>query len=179
MDDEPEQALAHARYARQRAARLPEVREALGVAAYAAGDFTLARAELRTVRRMTGTIAVLPLLADCERAMGRPEEAIALAKTPGLDRLDPEDRIEMALVVAGARLDLGDSEQALRVLTRPELDLSDERAANGPVLRLWYAYAEALLAAGRRDEALDRFERVASLGGDLTDADERVAALRG
>lgn len=176
LEDDPGAAVEHARYARQRAARLPEVREALGVAAYAAGDYALARAELRTVRRMTGSGAMLPLLADCERALGRPAEAIALAKDPAAARLDPADQIELRLVAAGARLDLGEPEQALRLLEVPELAAGDEEAT-GPVLRLWYVRAEALLAAGRRTEALDVFDRIASLDEDLTDAADRADAL--
>jgi tetratricopeptide (TPR) repeat protein len=179
LDDDPQEALAHARYARQRAARLAEVREALGVAAYVAGDYALARSELRTVRRMTGLPGVLPLLADCERALGRPQEAIELGRAEGFDRLDRDDQLELLMVVAGARLDLGEPAQALRTLAVPELHLSDEAAADrGAVLRLWYVQAEVLLAAERPDEARDWFDRVASLGEDLTDAAERADALR-
>ena len=44
--------------------------------------------------------------------------------------------------------------------------------------RLWYAYADALLAAGRRDEALRWFESVAAIDDDgETDAENRVAEL--
>lgn len=177
LEDDPVAAVEHARYARQRAARLPEVREALGVTAYAAGDYALARAELRTVRRMTGSGAVLPLLADCERALDRPAEAIALAKDPAAVRLDRADQIELLLVAAGARLDLGEPEQALRVLEVPELAAGDEEATES-ILRLWYVRAEALLAAGRRTEALDWFDRIASLDEELTDASERTDSLR-
>ena len=179
LEVDPEKALEHARYARHRAARLAEVREALGIAAYAAGDYALARAELRTVRRMTGAPAVIPLLADCERALGRPQEAIALAGVDDVRRLDRDDQIELLLVVAGARIDMGQPDQAVRTLSVPELRVSDDMAAvSSAVLRLWYVYAEALLSAGHRDEALNWFERVASLDDDLTDALERADALR-
>ena len=48
------------RSARQRrAGRLPIVREAVGEAAYAAGEFALALSEFRAVRRMTGSDAYL------------------------------------------------------------------------------------------------------------------------
>jgi hypothetical protein len=44
--------------------------------------------------------------------------------------------------------------------------------------RLWYAYADALLDAGRVDDARHWFEAVASIDdeGD-TDAEERLAEL--
>ena len=177
-NDEPEAALEHARYARARAARIAEVREALGVTAYVAGDFTLARAELRTARRMSGSLATLPLLADCERALGRPEEALALAGTPGVERLDRADQLELIMVAAGARLDLGDPPQALRLLRVPEIESPlDADAPDPAVLRLRYVHAEALLADGQLEGARAAFEQVAGYGDELTDAAERLEQL--
>jgi predicted TPR repeat methyltransferase len=47
-------------------------------------------------------------------------------------------------------------------------------------LRLWYAYADALLAAGRRDDAIEWFGSAAAIDeDDDTDAAERLAALIG
>lgn len=167
-------ALAHAQAARALAPRLPETREAVGVVAYTAGEFTLARSELRAAHRMAGTTELLPLLVDCERALGQPERALALAAQAVSDRLGREERIELAIVVSGARRDLGQPAAALRALSIPELD--SERL-DEPLLRLWYAYAEALLAAGRDTEAVQWFAAVAA--GDakgVTDAAERLAA---
>ena len=177
VDEDPVRALAHARYAKERAARIPETREALGVTAYANGDFALARTELRAARRMAGTPELIPLLADCERALGRPDAALELAALPETARLGHDDRIELAMVVAGARLDLGQAPQAVAVLSLPELSAPDAAAAASPaILRLWYAYADALDAAGRREEAADRMARVAELDEQgLTDAAERFA----
>jgi predicted TPR repeat methyltransferase len=45
-------------------------------------------------------------------------------------------------------------------------------------VRLWYAYADALLAAGRRDDAESWFTAALSIDEDEeTDAAERLAAL--
>lgn len=175
VDEDPARAVAHARYAKERAARLAEVREALGVAAYASGDYALARTELRAARRMSGAPEIIPLLADCERALGRPEVALELAAVPETTRLGRDDRLELAIVAAGARLDLGQPAQALAVLSVPELTAPDAVAAASPaVLRLWYAYADALDAAGRRDEAAERMARVAELDDEgVTDAADR------
>lgn len=177
IDDDPARALAHARYAKERAARIPETREALGVAAYASGDFALARTELRAARRMTGAPELIPLLADCERALGRPDAALELSALPEVGRLGRDDRLELAIVIAGARLDLGQAPQAVAVLTLPELGAADSAAAATPaILRLWYAYADALDAAGRREEAAERMARVAELDDEgITDAAERFA----
>lgn len=177
IDEDPARALAHARYAKERAARLPEAREALGIAAYASGDFLLARTELRAARRMSGAPELIPLLADCERALGRPDAALELSALPDARRLGRDDRLELAIVTAGARLDLHQAAQAVAVLSLPELGASDaDAAASTAILRLWYAYADALDAAGRRDEAADRMARVAELDDQaITDAAERFS----
>lgn len=75
IDTEPELAYAHAEAARRRAARLPIVREAAAETAYAAGHYDVALSEYRALRRMTGMADFLPVMADCERALGRPQAA--------------------------------------------------------------------------------------------------------
>jgi tetratricopeptide (TPR) repeat protein len=177
LDEDPVLALRHARAARSVAARVGVVREAVGVTAYAAGEFTEARAELRAARRLTGVLDYLPLLADCERALGRPEQALEIAHGPEAAKLPEDARIELMIVASGARRDLGQGEAALAELTGRDLDDDTVRPWT---VRLWYAYAEALLAAGRRDEAVTWFGSVAAVDEDEeTDALERLAALTG
>lgn len=176
VDEDPERATAHARYAKEQAPRLAETREALGVAAYAAGDYLLARAELRAARRLSGAAELIPLLADCERALGRPEAALTLAALPEAARLTRDDRVELAIVAAGARRDLGEPDQALAVLRLPELGATEAAATASPtVLRLWYAYADTLAAADRHEESAAWMARVAELDEEeITDAAERT-----
>jgi tetratricopeptide (TPR) repeat protein len=124
---------------------------------------------------MTGDPTHLPVMADAERGLGRPERALALAKDPDVRRLEPAARVELAIVVSGARRDLGEAEAAVVGLQGAALD-SDRIEPWTP--RLWYAYAEALLAAGRREDALRWFESAAAIDDDgETDADERVTEL--
>ena len=54
LDEEPAEALAHALAARRLASRIAVVREAVGLAAYHAGEWQTAIAELRTYHRMSG-----------------------------------------------------------------------------------------------------------------------------
>ena len=175
LDEDPQGAHAHAWYARQLAPRLAIVREAAGITSYATGDYANALAELRAVRRMTGDPSGLPMMADCERGLGRPDRALALAREPDVRKLDPAAKIELGIVVSGARRDRGEYDAAVVALQGPALD--SERLQPWTA-RLWYAYADALLAAGRRDEALKWFESVVAIDeAGETDADERVAAL--
>ncbi|MDO7866741.1 tetratricopeptide repeat protein [Nocardioides jiangxiensis] len=175
IDEDPQTAYKHTLAARARAARLAVVREACGEAAYAAGEYAEALSELRAAKRMNGNSAYLPIMADCERALGRPDRALALAKNPSVANFEPDAKAEMTIVEAGARRDLGEIDAALRTLEFAPL-MSRSRASW--VVRLRYAYADTLEAAGRLEEALTWFHRTAGIDGDeITDAMERAEAL--
>ena len=177
MDSDPDTAYAHTVAARARAARVAIVREACGEAAYASGRFKEALAEFKAARRMSGSSIYLPMMADCERALGRPERALAYGKDPAVADLDEAGQIELRIVESGARRDLGDPGAAIRALEGRELR---SRAREPWVPRLRYAYAEALLADGQAGAALEWFERAAGVDTDgYTDAAERVAELEG
>jgi len=175
LDDDPEAALAHAKAARPRSGRIAAIREAVGIAAYHCGDWAQALSEFRAARRMGSKSELLPLIADCERGVGRPERAIDLARSPEAARLTGDDADEMRIVAAGARIDLGHPDQALAVLSSPPPDLS---RTGSTAARLCYTYAEVLLALGRTDEALQWFVHAAAADIDgVTDAEERVSEL--
>jgi tetratricopeptide (TPR) repeat protein len=175
LDDDPAAALEHARAARARSGRIAAVREAVGIAAYQCGDWSQALAELRAARRMGSKSPLLPLIADCERGLGRPERALELARGPEAAKLIGNEADELRIVVAGARADLGQLEQALTVLSTPQLDPAQTGTT---AARLSYAYAETLLALDRGDEALHWFLRAAAADVDgITDAEDRVSEL--
>ncbi|MBZ5740232.1 tetratricopeptide repeat protein [Nocardioides mangrovi] len=175
IDENPELAYQHAMAARARASRIAVVREAAGEAAYAAGHYAEALAELRAAKRMNGATAYLPIMADCHRALGKPQEALKLAKSPSVPNFAPEAKAEMTIVEAGARRDLGQLDAALRTLELAPL-MSKSRASW--VVRLRYAYADTLEAAGRDQDALTWFHRVDAIDSEeLTDAADRAEAL--
>lgn len=175
LDEDPAAALAHARAARNRAGRIAVVREAVGIAAYHSGDWAQALAELRAARRMGSKSALLPMIADCERGVGRPERALELARSDEAAALTGEDADELRIVTAGARTDLGQLEQALAILSTPQLDPS---SVGSTAARLFYVYADTLLALGRNDEALQWFVHAeqADVEG-ITDAEDRITEL--
>jgi tetratricopeptide (TPR) repeat protein len=177
IDDDPQEALAHALAARRLASRIAAVREAVGLAAYHAGEWQTAIAELRTYHRMSGRQTHLAVLADCERALGRPERAIDLFRGANRESMDPAEAIELLIVAAGARGDLGQGDAAVAMLQVRELTA----AADEPwAARLRYAYADSLLAVGRREEAREWFARAADADEAAeTDAAERLLELDG
>ena len=175
IDDDPELAYQHAMAARARASRITVVREAAGEAAYAAGHYAEALAELRAAKRMNGATAYLPIMADCHRALKKPQDALKLAKSPSVANFSPEAKAEMTIVEAGARRDLGQLDAALRTLELAPL-LSKSRSSW--VVRLRYAYADTLEAAGREQDALTWFHRTDAIDSEeITDAASRAETL--
>jgi len=175
LAEDPEQAYEFALAARRLAARVGVVREACGIAAYRAGRWADALTELRTARRLTGRGSYLPLMADCERALGRPDRALALINDPGVRDLEREIQIELRIVESGIRRDEGRPAAAVVALRVPEL--TDGRLRRWSA-RLFYAYADALLDAGRAEEAQEWFGRAAAADtGEETDAAERFEDL--
>jgi tetratricopeptide (TPR) repeat protein len=175
IDEDPETAYQHTLAARARASRLAVVREATGEAAYAAGHYAEALSELRAAKRMNGATDYLPIMADCHRALGNPEQAIKLAKSPSVANFSSEAKAEMTLVEAGARRDMGQLDAALRTL---ELAPLTSKSRSAWVVRLRYAYADTLEAAGRESDALAWFHRTHAIDSEeLTDAAERADQL--
>ena len=177
LDEEPEEAYAYSRVALRLASRVPSVREAAGFASYATQRYSEALTEFRAARRMTGLADLWPVMADCERGLGRPERALEMAGAPEVKRLDKAGQIEMRLVAAGARRDMGQLDAAVVTLQCPELGA---RQVQPWTARLRYAYADALIAAGREEEARDWFAKAAEADTDgATNAAERLAEIDG
>ena len=149
MAEDPEQGYEYAAVARRLAARVGVVREASGIAAYQTGRWAEALSELRAARRMTGRDDYLPVMADCERALGRLDRALALIREADPSTLDRATQIELRIVESGIRRDQGLADAAVVALQMPELTDGRTRPA---LARLYYAYADALLNAGRGDE---------------------------
>ncbi|HET8595145.1 MAG TPA: hypothetical protein VFM07_07855 [Intrasporangium sp.] len=177
LDTEPEAALAHAETAVRRAGRVPAAREALGLVAYRMGDWARALSEFRTVRRLSGSSHLLPLMVDCERALGRPRKALELAQSDEASSLAYDERVELAIVISGIRRDMGQVDAAAAGIADLARRVSPHRAS---APRLYYAYADALLANGDEQGAREWFARAADADHELTtDAAERLDELDG
>ena len=161
VDTNPELALQHAKAANVAAAsRLAIVREAVGVTAYHAGDFKLALSELRTARRISGRPDCLAMIADCERALGRPEKSVEIGNEKDLNKMQRSDYHELMLVIAGARSDLGQKDAGLALAKIPEFNTGKPAES---VARLRFVYAKTLQDLGRIDESKKWFEKTLEL----------------
>lgn len=173
LEDEPEVAFQHALAASRRGGRLAVVREAVGLTAYAAGHYGEALREFRTYRRISGSNDHLPVMADCERGLGRPDRALDLAQSEEAEGLSSAGKVELAMVVSGARSDLGQLEAAVAAL---EIGQLDRNRAFSYSPRLFRTYAEALAAVGRTAEA-EQWRRQAAVAdsalglGDFAEPD--------
>ncbi len=151
------------------------------MAAYHAGEFAEASRELRAYRRLSGRCDYLAVLADCERAAGRPDAALRLLAEAPRTHPGHSEWVEQQIVEAGARRDLGEVSGAILVL-RDALAAIRKGAGAGvdadDLIRLRYAYADNLHAAGRTEEAVLEFAAIAeSDDGDMTDAAQRAAVM--
>ena len=170
MDSDPERAYLHGMAAAHHAGRLAVARETAGYAAYRAGKYEVALRELRAAHRISGDVSTWPVMADCERGLGRPLKALEMAGSPEVSKLEKAEEIEMRIVASGARRDLGELDAAVITLTCRELKTENAEWS----VRLRYAYADALEAAGRSAEAREWFANCAQVDAeDVTDALER------
>ena len=158
-ESDPEAAHEHAQAAVRHAGRVAVVRETAGYAAYRVGKFEIAIKELKAAYRINGDASIWPVLADCERGLGRPRKALELAGAPEAKRLEKEQAIELRIVAAGARRDLGEVDAAIVTLQTNDLNVENDSWA----IRLRYAYADALEAAGRKVEARKWFKKCADV----------------
>ncbi|WKE73944.1 hypothetical protein [Streptomyces sp. WP-1] len=177
IDEDPEGAYGYSKVALRLASRVAAVREAAGFAAYANQKYSEALAEFRAARRMTGGVELWPVMADCERGLGRPEKALDMAGAPEVHKLDKAGQVEMRLVAAGARRDMDQLDAAIVTLQSSELASNSIQPWTA---RLRYAYADALLAVGREGEAREWFAKAVEADRDgSTDASDRLAEMDG
>ena len=167
--DDPQAALAHAKWAAKQASRVDIARETLAMVAYRQGDYKLALREFQTAFRMNGYLDYLPFMADCERGLDKPKKAIEIALSDNAKRLTGEAKAEMFLVYAGALNDMGMVDQAIEVVSK----LVHAKGLAGEY-RMRAAQAEQyfLSKAGRDDEAVALDELIDDLEARYADADE-------
>jgi hypothetical protein len=108
-------------------------------------------------------------MADSERGLGRLDRALDLVHSAEAKRLPRAAPIERRIVESGIRRDQGLADAAVLALQVPELTDGKQRPWSA---RLFYAYGEALLAAGRTEAAREAFSRAV-----VADTDEQTDAL--
>jgi tetratricopeptide (TPR) repeat protein len=168
-------AVTEAQKAKGFAPRSVSIREVLGMALYRQDRWREALSELQAYRRMSGRADQNHLIADAERALGRPERAVPLAEEALAGRSVPiEAKPEAVIVAPSALADMGRFDQALGLLRRVR---TREDVARPEVIRVWYVIADILERAGRPKEAAEQFRKILRHDPAAYDVAERVAQL--
>lgn len=157
LDTDPELAYQHARYAASHAGRIAVVRESAGIAAYLSGHYAEALRDIRAARRLSGLDLHRAIEADCERALGRYEQALKAAKEADPQQLDDAEEAEIAMVVSGVRKEMGHPELGLIVIEEAIMMFRGDRET---LRRLHSVRADRLEDLGRTQEAAAIRERI-------------------
>jgi tetratricopeptide (TPR) repeat protein len=173
LEEDYDDAIRLGEQAKHMALRALPPRELLGLAYYRAERWREAARELSAFRRLSGSAEQNAVLADCYRALGKPERALDLCGEVTRAAL-PEVFYEANIVAAGALADLGRVDEAIARLER--LELQPENAEEHH-LRAWYALADLLERRGRFTQAREWFDAVASVDPDATDAPQRARRM--
>jgi tetratricopeptide (TPR) repeat protein len=167
-------AVAEASKAKQLSSRSGAVREVLGLALYGQGRWQEALTELKAYRRFSGRADQNHVIADCLRAVGKPQEAVPLAEEELRAKVPNEAKAEAVVVAASALADQGRFSEALAFLGRAK---TREGVSEPYSLRLWYVRGDILAKAGRRDEAAAEFRKIMRHDATAFDVAERLAEL--
>ena len=150
LNEDPQAAYEHARYAASHAGRVAVVRETAGIAAYLAGHYSEALREIRAARRLSGLDLHRAIEVDCERALGHLDKALQAAQAADPRQLDEIERAELAMVVSSLRHDMGQTDLGLIIIE----DAIRARPSDSETLRRLHAVrADRLEELGRHQEA--------------------------
>ena len=174
--DDYDEAVRLGEQAKHIALRSATVRELLGLAYYRLEQWKEAARELAAFRRLAGSTEQNPVIADCYRAVGRPERALEICDEIDAGKVDEAIVYEGAIVAAGALTDMRRIDDAIERLQR--LDLRP-RNAQEHHLRAWYVLGDLLERKGRFTQAREWFAAAASANPEATDAPERARRLQG
>ena len=167
-EEDPEWALAHAKWAARQASRVDFARETLAFIAYRQGDYKTAAREFRTAFRMNGYLDYLPFIADCERGMGNVKKAVDVALSDNAKQLQGEAKVEMFLVLAGAYADVKQYDKAVEIADK----LLHAAGVTGEYkMRAAQAEQNFLEEAGREDEARQLDDLIDKLEAAYADED--------
>lgn len=150
------------------------VHEVLGLAEYRLGNWKKAVESLERARLLHPDPALLPVLADCLRALRRWSEVEAV--WDDLKERSPAHEVmaEGRIVAAGALADQGDLPGAIRLMSavgKPPKRVRDHH------LRQWYVLADLYDRAGDTIAATRWFRVILAVDAEFADVRDRLRAL--
>jgi tetratricopeptide (TPR) repeat protein len=150
------------------------VRELHGLTLYRLGRWRPALKELEAAHELGGSFDQHPVMADCQRALGRYQAVDKL--WDDLRRASPSAEVmaEGRMVAAGALADRGNVAAAIGLLERLGLDRARPKVHH---LRCWYALGDLYERAGDVPRARELFRRIMRHDAAFHDVAQRLAAL--
>lgn len=159
------------------ARELPDVaavHEVAGLAAYRTGRWRAALTSLELAQQLRPDPALLPVIADCYRALRRWKEVDRIWGEVRAASPAHEVMAEARIVAAGALADRGELREAIAVMaaaTKPPKRVRDHH------LRQWYVLADLYDRAGDPVAAARWFGEIARRQPDFADVTDRLRAL--
>ncbi len=150
------------------------VHELAGLASYRSGRWSQAITELEAARTISPSVALLPVLADCYRALRRWDDVEAIWQEVRTTSPAHEIAAETRIVVAGSLADRGDLKAAIKLLsgaTRMPKHVRDHH------MRQWYVLADLYDRAGDTVAAARWFRTLADIDPTYVDVVDRLRAL--
>jgi tetratricopeptide (TPR) repeat protein len=168
-------ALAIMRELARQAPAVSSVRELYGLTLYRLGRWKEALRELRAFAELSDSVDQLPVMADCERALGNHARVTELYAELRRAGAGSDVLAEGRLVMAGSLADRGRIDEAITIL-----EPSTSREVRKPLdrhVRQWYALADLYERSGDVPRARELFRRVVDADPELSDALERLSGL--
>ena len=156
--------------------QVPAVRELAGLAAYRAGRWREAARHLRALDGLADATEHLPVLMDCERALGKPKKVSELWAELRHRSPDPEVLAEGRIVAAACLADSGALDDAIAMLA----SAGASKALRNPSdrhIRQWYLLGDLYERAGDVPRAREYFDRVLRADPEAYDVAERRRGL--
>jgi tetratricopeptide (TPR) repeat protein len=150
------------------------VHELAGLASYRSGRWVQAAGELETARALRPAVALLPVLADCYRALRRWDAVEEIWREVRAISPAPDVMAEARIVTAGSMADRGDLKGAIKLLsgaTRIPKKVRDHH------LRQWYVLADLYDRAGDTVAAARWFRMISDADPTYVDVSDRLRAL--
>ena len=151
------------------------VRELLGLTYYRMGRWRDALRELRVFADLSGSVDQHPVIADCERAIGRHDRVTKIWGELRQAGAGSDVLAEGRLVMAGSLSDRGMLDEAIALV---------EPAAKRPVrkplerhLRQWFVLADLYERSGDLPRAREMFRKVVEHDPEMSNVIDRLSAL--
>ena len=152
------------------------VRELAGLAAYRSGKWREAVRHLQAHAALTDSSEHLPVLMDCQRALGKPKKVADLWSQLRQSSPEPDVLAEGRIVAAASLADTGDLQGGISMLATAGASKALRNPSNRHV-RQWYLLGDLYERAGDVPRAREMFERVLKVDREAYDVVDRLAGL--